>query len=65
MGNDIPEINRYSHSEEKANAISHIIGAIGAVFYSLKKIKYMHSVFHLFVILGDVFHMIAVWNVIN
>ena len=38
---------------------------IGAVFYSFKKTKYMHSVFHVFVILGDVFHMIAVWNVIG
>lgn len=45
-----------------AEGLSYIIGA---VFYSFKKIKYMHSVFHVFVILGDVFHMIAVWNVIN
>ena len=45
-----------------AEGISYIIGA---VFYSFKKIKYMHSVFHVFVVLGDVFHMIAVWNVIS
>ena len=45
-----------------AEGLSYIIGA---VFYSFKKTKYMHSVFHVFVILGDVFHMIAVWNVIN
>ncbi len=38
---------------------------IGAVFYSFKKTKYMHSVFHVFVVLGDVFHMIAVWHVIG
>lgn len=44
-----------------AEGLSYIIGA---VFYSFKKIKYMHSVFHVFVVLGDVFHMIAVWNVI-
>ncbi len=37
---------------------------IGAVFYSFKKIKYMHSIFHLFVLLGDVFHMLAVWKII-
>lgn len=114
--------NKYTHSEEVANAASHLVGTImsivvcflflhkayqvdntlavvsmslsilvvikplyesvglkvllfivaeglsyiiGAVFYSFKKTKYMHSVFHVFVILGDVFHMIAVWNVIN
>ena len=45
-----------------AEGLSYIIGA---VFYSFKKIKYMHSVFHVFVVLGDVFHMIAVWNVIG
>lgn len=37
---------------------------IGAVLYSFKKIKYIHSVFHVFVLLGDVFHMMALWNII-
>ena len=45
-----------------AEGVSYIIGA---VFYSFKKIKYMHSVFHVFVVLGDVFHMLAVWYVIG
>ena len=38
---------------------------IGAVFYGFKKTKYMHSVFHVFVVFGDVFHMIAVWFIIG
>ena len=38
---------------------------IGAVLYSFKKIPYIHSVFHVFVILGDVFHMIATWKVLQ
>ena len=45
-----------------AEGVSYIIGA---VFYSFKKTKYMHSVFHVFVVLGDVFHMLAVWFVIG
>ena len=45
-----------------AEGLSYIIGA---VFYSFKKTKYMHFVFHVFVVLGDVFHMLAVWNVIE
>lgn len=45
-----------------AEGVSYIIGA---VFYSFKKTKYMHFVFHVFVVLGDVFHMLAVWNVIS
>lgn len=37
----------------------------GAVLYSFKKVPYMHSVFHVFVILGDVCHMIATWKVLQ
>ena len=33
----------------------------GAVLYSFKKVRYIHSVFHVFVILGDVCHMVAMW----
>ncbi len=37
----------------------------GAVLYSLHKIRYIHSIFHLFVLLGTICHMIAVWKVIT
>ena len=36
----------------------------GAVFYSLNKQKYMHTVFHFFVLAGSVCHIIAVWDVL-
>ena len=36
----------------------------GAVFYSLNKRKYMHSVFHFFVLAGSLCHIIAVWDVL-
>ena len=36
----------------------------GAVLYSFKKIPYIHSAFHLFVIIGDVCHMVATWKMI-
>lgn len=45
-----------------AEGVSYIVGA---VLYSFKKIKYMHSVFHVFVLLGDIFHMIAVWMILQ
>lgn len=45
-----------------AEGVSYIVGA---VLYSFKKIRYMHFVFHLFVLLGDVFHMIAVYKVLQ
>lgn len=37
----------------------------GAVLYSFKNIKYIHSVFHIFVILGDICHMIATWKMLQ
>ena len=36
----------------------------GAVFYSFHRRKYMHSVFHFFVLAGSVCHIIAVWDVL-
>mgnify|MGYP000313098620 FL=1 len=36
----------------------------GAVFYSLNKRKYMHTVFHFFVLLGEICHIVAVGYVL-
>jgi len=36
----------------------------GALFYSQKKRKYMHSVFHFFVLLGSICHIVAVWDIL-
>lgn len=41
-----------------AGGISYIIGS---VFYSLTKIKYMHTVFHFFVLIGSFCHIIAIY----
>ena len=40
-----------------AGGVSYILGAL---FYMFKKIRYAHSIFHLFVIGGSVFHIIAI-----
>lgn len=45
-----------------AEGIAYIIGAI---LYSFKKIPYIHSVFHIFVILGDICHMVATWKMLQ
>lgn len=37
---------------------------VGAVFYSLAKTQYMHTVFHLFVLGGSICHIIAIYKVI-
>lgn len=36
----------------------------GALFYSLNKKRYMHTIFHFFVLAGSVCHIIAVWDVL-
>jgi hemolysin III len=36
----------------------------GAVFYSFNKKRYMHSVFHFFVLAGSICHIVAVWDVL-
>jgi len=36
---------------------------VGAVVYSLKRIQYMHAIWHLFVLGGSVCHALAIWNI--
>lgn len=44
-----------------AEGIAYITGAI---FYSLNKKRYMHTVFHFFVLTGSICHLIAVWDIL-
>lgn len=37
-----------------------IFYTVGIIFYSLNKIKYMHSIWHLFVLLGSVCHILCI-----
>ncbi len=37
---------------------------IGALFYSWTKLRYMHSVFHLFVLGGSICHIIAIYSIL-
>ncbi|MBP1612658.1 MAG: putative hemolysin [Bacteroidetes bacterium] len=41
--------------------ISYIVGAL---FYSFRKVKYMHSVFHLFCLGGSICHIISIWIIL-
>ena len=36
----------------------------GAVFYSIRHHKYMHTVFHFFVLAGSVCHTISIWSIL-
>ena len=42
--------------------IGGVFYTVGALFFGLgKKIKYMHSVFHLFVLIGSIFHFFSIF----
>lgn len=36
----------------------------GAVFYSIRRKRYMHTVFHFFVLAGSLCHIVAVWDIL-
>lgn len=44
-----------------AGGLSYVIGAL---FYSLAKKKYMHTVFHFFVLGGSISHIIAIYTIL-
>ena len=33
---------------------------VGIIFYAIKKVKYFHSIWHLFTVAGSVFHYFAI-----
>lgn len=37
----------------------------GAIFYSCRRHRYMHTVFHFFVLAGSLCHLIAVWDILK
>ena len=37
----------------------------GAIFYTFHKKKYMHTVFHFFVLLGSICHVMALWHILQ
>lgn len=37
----------------------------GAVFYSLNRKRYTHTVFHFFVLAGSICHIVAVWGILG
>lgn len=41
-----------------------VLYSLGAIFYSLKKVKYTHIIWHFFVIAGTVLHYLSIYNTI-
>ena len=58
------ELAKIAVAEHEAGREFKVAIFTGAVFYSFNKTKYMHSVFHFFVLAGSICHIIAVWDVL-
>lgn len=61
-----PLINSLSASERIDALVWLVLGGVsyivGAVFYSFAKIKYLHTVFHFFVLGGSICHIISIYK---
>lgn len=45
--------------------IGGIVYTLGTIFYSLKKLKFTHTIWHLFVIGGSVLNYLSIYNIIH
>ena len=61
VGKPVATFNEKAADVDGDGGVSYITGA---VFYSFHKKRYMHSVFHFFVLAGSLCHIIAVWDVL-
>lgn len=53
----LPEISLYGI------VLGGIFYTVGAILYSIEKIKYNHAIFHVFVLLGSLSHFIAIYKI--
>lgn len=60
-----PLVSAVSHKTIILLVLGGIFYTIGTVFYILRKIRYGHMVWHLFVLAGSVLHFFAVFNIVK
>ena len=56
-----PLIDSFSLEGLKLLFAGGIFYSIGALLYSIKKIKYNHAIFHVFVVLGSLCHFFSIY----
>ena len=57
-----PLIEKFSTKGLQLLFLGGIFYTLGAVLYSLKKIKYNHAIFHFFVLLGSLCHFLSIYS---
>lgn len=57
-----PLINSLSFNQLFYLIAGGVFYTVGAVFYSIEKIKFNHAIFHVFVLLGSISHFISIIN---
>lgn len=45
--------------------IGGVIYTVGTIFYAMKKLKFAHSIWHIFVIGGSVLNYLSIYNIIH
>lgn len=54
-------VSKLAHDGVVLLLVGGVLYTVGIIFYALKKIKYMHSIWHLFVLAGSIFHYFSVY----
>ncbi|MFN3328611.1 MAG: PAQR family membrane homeostasis protein TrhA, partial [Fervidobacterium pennivorans] len=60
-----PLVSAVSHKTIILLVLGGIFYTIGTAFYILRKIRYGHMIWHLFVLVGSVMHFFAIFNIIK
>lgn len=65
----VPDIARIMSELDSINGLYWLVAGgiaytLGLIFYAIKKVRYFHSIWHLFVLLGTVCHFISVFGYI-
>jgi len=58
-----PLINNLSAEGLRWLILGGVFYSVGAIFYSIKRIKFNHAIFHVFVLLGSFAHFIAIYGI--
>lgn len=57
-----PLLNNLSTEELQLLILGGVFYTVGAILYSIPKVKYNHAIFHVFVLLGSLSHFLAIYN---
>ena len=57
-----PLVNNLSKEKLQLLILGGVFYTVGAILYSIPKVKYNHAIFHIFVLLGSLSHFLAIYH---